>query len=254
MVGDPEVNKLLNNYADRRGLLEDIDGLHRNIPLLPLKYSAGEVSNISDIITADKILTGSNATEANFKENAPLSKIIHLSTHSFIFNKQPVIFFSNSYNSADDGFLETSEIVKLKLNSDLVVLSSCNSGRGIVDRSEGVLGMTKAFFEAGAKSVVVSLWEVDDKYTSDLMSLFYKRLSEGYDKSRALRYAKIDFIKRYSSNPYYWSAFVLSGNISDMQLRKKISAIPYLTGILLIIGMASLIILLKNKYYNQRAI
>jgi CHAT domain-containing protein/Flp pilus assembly protein TadD len=254
LVGDPEVNKLLNNYADRRGLLEDLDGLNRNIPLLPLKYSGGEVSNISDIITADKILTGGNATESNFKESAPLSKIIHLSTHSFIFNKQPVIFFSNSYNSADDGFLETSEIVKLKLNSDMVVLSSCNSGKGLVDRSEGVLGMTKAFFEAGAKSVVVSLWEVDDKYTADLMSLFYKRLSEGYDKSRALRYAKIDFIKRYSSNPYYWSAFILSGNISDMQLRKKISAIPYLTGILLIIGMALLIILLKSKYYNQRAI
>jgi CHAT domain-containing protein len=135
----------------------------------------------------------------------------------------------------------------MKLNSDLVVLSSCNSGKGMVDRSEGVLGMTKAFFEAGAKSVVVSLWEVDDKYTSVLMSLFYKRLSEGYDKSQALRYAKMDFIKEYSSNPYYWSAFVLSGNISQLQLRTKINTAPYIIGILVIIGMALLFIYLRSR-------
>jgi CHAT domain-containing protein/tetratricopeptide (TPR) repeat protein len=247
LVGNPVVNNSVNSYAERRGLLEDLNSLHRNIPLLPLKYSAEEVSEISNIITTDKILTGTNATETNFKEMAPLSKIIHLSTHSFIFNKQPVIFFSNSSGLAEDGFLETGEIIKMKLNSDMVVLSSCNSGKGMLDRSEGVLGMTKAFFEAGAKSVVVSLWEVDDKYTSQLMSLFYKRLSEGYDKSQALRYAKIDFINKYSSNPYYWSAFVLSGNISQLQLKPKINSTPYLIGVLALIGMAVLLISLKGK-------
>jgi CHAT domain-containing protein/tetratricopeptide (TPR) repeat protein len=248
LVGNPTMNNLLTGYADRRGLLEGIEGLNRNMPLLPLKYSGEEVSRISDIITADKVLTGNNATETNFKEYAPLSKIIHLSTHSFIFNKQPVIFFSNSYDPDNDGYLETGEIVKMKLNSDLVVLSSCNSGNGVVDRSEGVLGMTKAFFEAGAKSVVVSLWEVDDKYTSELMSLFYKRLSEGYDKSQALRYAKMDFIKEYSPNPYYWSAFVLSGNISQLQLRAKTNISPYIIGILIIIGIALLLTSIRSKY------
>ncbi len=169
------------------------------------------------------------------KENAELSKIIHLSTHSFLFNKQPVIFFSNYNDKKNDGFLEAGEIVQLKLNSDLVVLSSCNSGLGNVDASEGIIGMTKAFFEAGTKSVIVSLWEVNDKYTSKLMTLLYKKLSEGYDKDEAMRQAKIDFIKNYSPNPYFWSAFILSGNTDKIKLKTKFNFYPYMAALSLII-------------------
>ena len=79
-------------------------------------------------------------------------------------------------NKKEDGYLESGEILQLKLNSDLVVLSSCRSGLGEIDEAEGVIGMQKAFFEAGAKSVVVSLWDVNDKYTSLFMQSFYKYL------------------------------------------------------------------------------
>ena len=153
------------------------------------------------------------------KENAELKKVIHLSTHSLLYKKQPLIFFSNFYDPENDGFLEASEIVQLKLNSDLVVLSSCSSGLGKIDESEGIIGMTKAFFDAGTKSIIVSLWEVNDKYTSKLMTMFYQKLSEGFDKSEALRQAKVEFIKTQSPNPYFWAAFVLSGNTSKLKLR-----------------------------------
>lgn len=134
--------------------------------------------------------------------------------------------------------LEASEIIQLKLNSDLVVLSSCNSGLGWVDESEGIIGMTKAFFDAGSKSVVVSLWEVNDMYTSKLMTSFYQKLGEGYDKSEALRLAKIEFIENYSPNPYFWAAFILWGNISEIKLETA-SALPslilfFLAGIIFI--------------------
>ena len=135
-------------------------------------------------------------------------------------------------NKKEDGYLESGEILQLKLNSDLVVLSSCRSGLGEIDEAEGVIGMQKAFFEAGAKSVVVSLWDVNDKYTSLFMQSFYKYISEGFDKSEALRKAKIFFKQNYSANPYYWSAFVLSGDVSKIQNVKTASS-NYLLFILL---------------------
>ncbi len=99
------------------------------------------------------------------------------------------------------------------------MLSSCRSGLGRIDEAEGIIGMQKAFFEAGASSVVVSLWDVNDKYTSFFMKDFYDHLSQGLNKPDALRKAKLNFIKKYSANPYYWSAFVFSGNPSTINLQ-----------------------------------
>ena len=247
LVGNPSINTESNEFAERRGLLDESSGIPRNLVFLPLKYSGEEVNSIGEILNANTILLDKNATETNFKQNASLRRIIHLSTHSFLYNKQPLIFFSNTYDAENDGFLEASEIVQLKLNSDLVVLSSCNSGLGSVDESEGILGLTKAFFEAGSKSVVVSLWDVNDKYTSRLMTLFYEKLSMGYDKSKALRLAKIDFIKNYSANPYYWGAFVLSGNISPILLKHNKNISFSIIILLMIIAAALVVVLIINK-------
>ncbi|QQS35686.1 MAG: CHAT domain-containing protein [Ignavibacteriales bacterium] len=252
IVGNPSINTSSEGYAERRGLLEESPGLPRNIALLPLKYSLEEVNQIGEVIDADKVLVSSNATETNFKQNAEYAKVIHLSTHSFLFNKQPVIFFSNSYDAENDGFLEASEIVQMKLNSDLVVLSSCISGLGQVDESEGIIGMTKAFFEAGSKSVVVSLWDVNDKYTSKLMGLFYQKLSEGFDKSEALRLAKIDFIKEYSPNPYYWGAFVLAGNTNELTLKAGTNSYTYLIIISLAVVISMLYLAVRKRSVRER--
>ncbi|HSD63889.1 MAG TPA: CHAT domain-containing protein [Ignavibacteriaceae bacterium] len=247
LVGDPAINTGTEEFAERRGLLDESPGIGRNFAFLPLKYSGEEISSIGQIINANTILLNNNATETNFKQNAALSRIIHLSTHSFLFNRQPLIFFSNTYDAENDGFLEASEIVQLKLNSDLVVLSSCNSGLGSVDESEGILGLTKAFFEAGTKSIVVSLWDVNDKYTSRFMTLFYKNLSMGYDKSKALQQAKIEFIKDYSPNPYYWGAFVLAGNISPVQIRNNRNMSLSLITFLTIISAAVVVVLIFKR-------
>ena len=251
LVGNPSINTETTEFAERRGLLDESPGVPRNLAFLPLRYSVEEVNNIGEIINATTILLDKNATETNFKENARLSRIIHLSTHSFLYKRQPLIFFSNTYDAENDGFLEASEIVQLKLNSDLVVLSSCNSGLGSVDESEGILGLTKAFFEAGSKSVVVSLWDVNDKYTSKLMALFYEKLSMGYDKSKALRLAKTEFIQKYSPNPYYWGAFILSGNISPVQLKPSENITLSIIILLMIITAAAVVVLiLKRRRYN----
>ncbi len=221
LVGDPLIDNKDFAASYRGGLLEDNSFKANGIVLYPLKYSQQEVKKISELFSNTSVLLSEDATEQKFKDNAINSNVIHLSTHSFLYKDQPLIIFSQSKNNREDGYLEGSEIISLKLNSDLIVLSSCKSGIGSVDKAEGVIGMQKSFFEAGAKSVVVSLWDVNDKYTSLFMQSFYKFLSDGYDKSEALRQAKIFFKKNYSANPYYWAAFVLSGNISPIEISKE---------------------------------
>ncbi len=134
----------------------------------------------------------------------------------------------------------------------MVVLSSCKSGIGRVDKAEGIIGMQKAFFDAGAKSIVVSLWDVNDKYTSILMKYFYSFLGEGKSKAEALRLAKMQFIKNDNSNPYYWAAFVLSGNNSNLDIKtSRNDAVIIITviflSIILIIYFPSRKIFLSKK-------
>lgn len=240
LVGDPQITSSDFAQSYRGSLIEDQSFSSRNLRLFPLKYSKEEVKQIESMFSDASVLLSENATEEQFINNSPDKTLIHLSTHSFIHNNQPFIIFSQQKKSNTDGYLEAAEIVKLKLNSELVVLSSCKSGLGTIDATEGMIGMQKSFFEAGAKSVVVSLWDVNDKYTAYFMKSFYEYLSDGYDKSEALRKAKIFFKENYSANPYYWAAFVLSGDNSKLYLKKSIPfKLKYFASILLILAIFS---------------
>jgi CHAT domain-containing protein len=252
LVGDPNITNDDFTISYRSGLLEDNDFSTRNINLFPLEYSEAEIENINDVVSNGIVFLSEEATETNFKLNAPGSKIIHLSTHSLLYKDQPLIIFSQQVDRADDGYLEVGEILQLDLRSDLIVLSSCRSGLGKIDEAEGVLGMQKAFFEAGASSIIVTLWDVNDKYTSYFMKEFYEFLSKGLDKPEALRKAKLSFINKYSANPYYWAAFVLSGNPSRMQIQSAstFSALYYLLITLFIILIISLLYYRRNPRTN----
>ena len=117
----------------------------------------------------------------------------------------------------EDGFLQSSEIFDLKLDSDLVVLSACETGLGKVIKGEGMVGLTRAFIFAGTPSIVVSLWTVADESTSKLMIYFYKYLNEGHPKDEALRKARLELMNEAEdeellySDPFYWGPFILNG-------------------------------------------
>jgi len=243
LIGDPYFMDSEYSLSVRSGLIELPSSQRRSISLFPLKYSKDEIESINNTIDGNLIFLSDEATETNFKKNVHQSNIIHISTHSFLIKDQPLILFTKQEDDADDGFLELGEIVQLSLNSELVVLSSCRSGLGKIDEAEGVIGMQKAFFEAGSKSIVVSLWDVNDKYTSYFMQDFYKYLADGKSKSEALRQAKLDFIKNHSANPYYWSAFVLSGNASAINLKSSSTnnLLYYILGLIAIGVLVSLL-------------
>jgi CHAT domain-containing protein len=114
--------------------------------------------------------------------------------------------------NAEDGILTAEDVTTLNLiETDLVVLSACQTATGRVFRGEGVFGLRRAFFIAGARTVVMSLWKVGDEVTADLMMRFYKNLLKGMDKPKALRNAKLAM--RDNQVPAWgWAAFVCEGD------------------------------------------
>ena len=163
------------------------------------------------------VQTNELASEGRFKTTALQDySIIHLATHGEVNESEPNlsrIFLYNSDRDEDDGFLYSSEIYNLKLNADLVTLSACETGLGKVAKGEGIIGLSRSLKYAGSKNLIVSLWQVADQSTSDLMISFYEKVQTGDSAYRsALRDAKLSLL--YSDNyssPYYWAPFILIG-------------------------------------------
>ena len=128
-------------------------------------------------------------------------RILHFAAHAVLGDQvktlsQPALVLSQSQETdSEDGLLQLSDIVELKLNADLVVLSACETGLGRLRDGEGIVGLTRAFLYAGASSAAVSLWKVEDQSTSLLMERFYQNLKRGLNKAEALRQAKLDIMR-----------------------------------------------------------
>ncbi len=140
---------------------------------------------------------------------------IHFATHGFVNEAKPEfsgVFMSQNEDSDEDCVLFASEIYNLNIKADLVTLSACETGLGRMAYGEGIVGLSRAFFYAGAQSLVVSQWQVNDASTAELMVDFYDQLLAGTTKAEALRKAKLKLIAsdRFKQ-PYYWAPFVLVG-------------------------------------------
>ena len=185
--------------------------------LVALPESRHEVETIAtDLPKPSTILLGDRATETNFKL-LPLSQytVIHLALHGYVDPEIPdrsALVFAPENPAKNDGLLQVREIRNLRLNTDLVTLSACNTGVGPVGE-EGAENIVNAFFEAGAQSVVSTLWELEDHATAQLMTNFYEHLSRREGKAEALRQAQLEMLKA-GSPPYYWAGFQLDGEPS----------------------------------------
>jgi CHAT domain-containing protein len=183
----------------------------------PLPQSQHEVESIADSLPKpSKLLLGSDATETHFKQ-LPLNEynVLHLALHGFVdldYPDRSALVFAPQTEKTDDGLLQIREIRHLHLNANLVTLSACNTGVGPVGE-EGVDSLVSAFIQAGAQSVVSTLWEIDDRSTTELMTSFYARLAHEEPKGSALREAELEQIHN-GLPPYYWAAFELVGDPS----------------------------------------
>jgi CHAT domain-containing protein len=188
-----------------------------NLSRLP--RTRDEVEYIASLIPKERarLYLGKDSTEKRFKQE-PLNKYrwIHLATHSLIDERNPersAVVLALDADNDEDGFLRATEIADLDLNCDLVVLSACETGWGRLSSGEGVIGLSRSFFIAGARSVVVSQWAVSDISTARLMKDFYRQLVEKAAKPAALRDAKLHMLQGGSEtrHPYYWAPFVIIG-------------------------------------------
>lgn len=186
-----------------------------------LRFSREEAEGITALVSKkDQLLAldfAANRTTAQSPELGDYH-LIHFATHGFLNSKHPelsglVLSLVDENGQPEDGFLRFHQIFNLKLNADLVVLSGCQTALGKDISGEGLMGLTRGFMYAGSKSVVASLWSVNDRATSELMKRFYKAML--VDKKRpaaALRAAQVSMLSDQGwSAPYYWAGFTMQG-------------------------------------------
>jgi CHAT domain-containing protein len=149
-------------------------------------------------------------------------KIVHFATHGFLNSEHPelsgiVLTMVNQDGTRTNGLMSLPDIYDLNLSSDLVVLSACDTALGKDTKGEGLVGLTRGFMSAGSRSVVASLWKVDDRATAVLMANFYKSmLEDGLPPAAALRSAKQSIRQQKGwSAPYFWAGFTLQGEYKE---------------------------------------
>jgi CHAT domain-containing protein len=184
----------------------DFKGKHEVLP-----FSEYEARDIAKLFPS-RLLLGNKATESAVKQWLPSARIAHFATHGVPDNENGLdssIILTPS--GSDSGFLTAAKVLNLSLQADLIVLSACDTGRGKIT-GDGVIGLSRSFITAGANSIIVSLWSVNDGSTSMLMTDFYRQWQGGKSKAQALRTAMLNTKARYP-DPYFWSSMSLYGEI-----------------------------------------
>ena len=182
-------NALLIGYADER------------IPLV-----TREIENLKKIFTKAKSYAGEDATVSAFMKNAAQFDVLHLACHGQFRPENPL--FSSLHLA--DGWITVRDICSQKLNAEIVTLSACETGLNKIFAGDEILGLARGFLAAGARSLCLSLWTVNDQATTVLMQDFYAELRLGKTASEALKVAQCSFIER-GVHPYFWSPFALIG-------------------------------------------
>ncbi len=215
-----------------------------------LKWNQEEIKEIQKIWKG-KTYLGQKATLGAFIEEAADYRIIHLSTHAKVNDENPkfsFIAFNKTPGEKDtvDSTLFVSDIYKLSLPADLVVLSACETGFGAYYKGEGIMSMARAFTYAGCRSLAATFWKADDKATYEVMKSFYQHLRQGQSKDRALRNAQLDYlnnsvIRDELTFPYYWAAVFPVGDMSPLEMHDK--------GLALYYWMAAFFLLISSVYF-----
>jgi len=208
-----------------------------------------------------KKLIGEEATESEFKKMAGEFDILHFATHTSIDDENPlssVLSFYPYGDQKEDGMLHTYEIYNLDLKGELAVLSACSTGGGKLEKGEGVISLARAFTYAGMPSVIMTLWDVEDISTGNILPYFYHSLGKGVEKDIALRQAKLNYLENsrpeIEHHPAFWSGFVLYGN--NRGFRQKPDYI-YLNLLLALGGMIiliSFVLIRKYIYFRKKPV
>jgi CHAT domain-containing protein len=199
----------------------------QNEKVTALQYTVSEVHNIKSLL-GGTVWIENGATKANFNKNAPKNAIIHLAMHGFLDAQDPLnsgLIFSRESPADTTNYLTGYDLYAAQLRAKLAVLSACNTGDGPLRGHEGVMSLARSFAYAGCESLVMSLWSVPDKTTSDIMGKFYENLKAGQPKDIALQNAKLYHLIHAEPSrriPNSWGAMVLIGDITPLSGKNSV--------------------------------
>ena len=187
--------------------------------LINLPRAPDEIRSIANNLTRfsrKTEYTEFNATPQTFRQAAGNSRILHLATHSEISESDPLFsrihLVPDSESDDQTNQIFAYELFELNLNNELIMLNSCESGGDRSIQGSGIMGISRALHYAGAQSLILNAWSVNDQFAAEFANLFYTHINAGETKSRALQLAKIDFIKNNNSNPHFWGPYILNGD------------------------------------------
>ena len=207
-VGNPPVSST-PRAANRSSDLE-------NLALLaPLPFAEQELHSIGRTFPdRTRILSGASARESDLRADLSPYPVIHFATHGLVSDAQPKRSgLLLAPEDGEDGLLQTGEIYALGLNANLIVLSACETALGKEITGEGLIGLSRAFFYAGARSVLATLWNLNDRFASEFVARFYQELNTGVTSEEALRRAKAAYVNHPQyGHPFYWSSMVMLGD------------------------------------------
>ena len=173
-------------------------------PAIP--FVRQEIEAIAKVLPKPKVLWGAEATESALREYGARSQFIHIATHGCFRQDSPMF---SSIRLADS-YLSLYDLYRTNLPAELLTLSGCVTGLDFVEQGDELIGLTRGLLYAGAQSLLLSLWDVDDPSTCDFMQEFYRELARESEKADALRTAMLRLRNRYP-HPYYWAPFKLIG-------------------------------------------
>lgn len=216
-------DELKKEYVSRVGDSSRVDRQFLNYVRQPFAISTAE--RLGEVLSA-RVMTGGDASEIGFRDVAKEYGILHLGTHAEMNESSPMysrLVLSKDGQGVDadaDGYLHAYEIYELDLRAQLAVLTACETGIGKNEAGEGVRSLGYSFAYAGCPSLVTSLWSIDEKVSSEIISRFYGYLADGMPKHLALRQAKLDHLNSASDElalPYYWAGMVLVGDVEPIE-------------------------------------
>lgn len=246
-------DEMKQSYKTRmeNSLMEDAGYYHQ----LNQPFSLQAAHEIIKHINGDLFLE-EEANENRFRNTAGQYHILHLGTHAVANNSDPLqsrLVLAKPTPAGEekgtDGYLHAYEIYGMQFNAHMAVLLACETGKGAFRSGEGVMSLAHSFMHAGCRSVVMSLWKIDDKTSAEIISEFYKNLSNGDSKTTALRKAKLWYLDNNEgklAHPYYWAGLAILGDAEPVY--KKKLPWTWIIGGLLIAG--SLIALIKREKIN----
>lgn len=242
-----------NKSAYQQSIKDDSRIDRQYMTLLPQPYTTNLVKKMQNKLGGD-IFLDNGSTQTSFKQNAGNNRIVHIGTHAEFNNEKPelsrLIFSKNADSSADNNSLFLYDIYNCNINTDLTILTACESGKPGYQDGEGMISLAHAFNYAGSKSILTSLWPVDEESASFITEKFIENLAVKMPAGEALQQAKLQYLLQAdgrTKSPAYWAGLVLMGDAGTLVLEPQTEYKWWLIIGSIIAVVAGIVILMRQN-------